>query len=73
MLALTIKTKEKEFAPELVTLVLLLLPFKEVKNLNAKMLYSSFLFKGKVLKAKGEDLESYGSTSSEDVFIASFL
>jgi hypothetical protein len=43
---LTIKTKE-----ELVTLVSLLLPFREVKGLNIKMLRSLFLFGGKVPKA----------------------
>ena len=47
VLALTIKTKE-ESAPEPVTLAPLLLPFKEVKALNAKMLRSLFLFGGKV-------------------------
>ena len=47
--ALTIKI-EKEFIPEPVTPVPLLLPFEEVKGLNAKILYSSFLFKGKVPK-----------------------
>jgi hypothetical protein len=49
VLALTIKTKE-ESIPELVTLVPLLLPFKEVKGLNARMLYNLFLFRGKVPK-----------------------
>jgi len=50
VLALTIKTKE-ESVLEPVTLVPLLLPFKEVKALNVKMLYSLFLFGGKVPKA----------------------
>ena len=50
VLALTIKTKE-ESAPELVTPVPLLLPFKEVKGLNVRILRSSFLFRGKVPKA----------------------
>ena len=49
VLALTIKIK-KESIPEPVTPVPLLLPFKEVKGLNTKMLYSSFLFRGKVPK-----------------------
>jgi len=49
MLALTVKTKE-ESAPEPVTLAPLLLPFKEVKGLNIRMLRSSFLFRGKVSK-----------------------
>ena len=35
------------------------------------MLRSSFLFRGKVPKAKGEDLESDKSTSLEDVLITS--
>ena len=52
MLALTIKTKEKELAPEPVTPAFLLLPFKEVKGLNAKMLYNLFLFKNKIPKIK---------------------
>ena len=50
VLALTIKTKE-ESALEPVTLVPLLLPFKEVKGLNIRMLRSLFLFRGKVPKA----------------------
>ena len=35
------------------------------------MLRSSFLFRGKVPKAKGEDLESNKSTSLEDILITS--
>jgi hypothetical protein len=35
------------------------------------MLYSSFLFRGKVSKAKGEDLESDKSISLEDDLIIS--
>jgi len=70
VLALTIKTKE-ESAPELVTPVLLLLPFKEVKGLNARMLRSLFLFGGKVPKAQGEDSKSDKSTSLEDNLVAS--
>ena len=50
VLALTIKTKE-ESTLEPVTLVPLLLPFKEVKGLNVRILRSSFLFRGKVPKA----------------------
>jgi len=73
VLALTIKTKEKEFVPEPVTLAPLLLLFKEVKNLNIKMLYSSFLFRGKVPKTKKEDLEFNGSTSLEDIFVTNSL
>jgi len=72
ILALIIKTKEKKFILELVTLVSLLLPFKEVKILNTKMLYNSFLFKGKVFKIK-KDLEFNGSTFLKDIFIISFL
>ena len=49
VLALTVKIKE-EFVLEPVTLAPLLLPFKEVKGLNIKMLYNLFLFKGKVPK-----------------------
>jgi hypothetical protein len=49
VLALTIKIKE-ESVLELITLAPLLLPFKEVKSLNIKMLYNLFLFRGKVLK-----------------------
>jgi len=68
MLALTIKIKEKGFAPDLVTLVPLLLPFKKVKGLNAKMLRSLFLFRGKVPKIKREDLEFNKSMSLENIF-----
>jgi len=73
VLALTVKTKEKEFILELVTLAPLLLLFKKVKSLNIKILYSLFLFRGKVFKVKEEDLESDRSTSLKDVFITSFL
>ena len=73
MLALTIKTKEEESAPEPVTLAPLLLPFKEVKGLNIKMLRSLFLFRGKVPKAKGKNSKSNRSTSLEDNFVASSL
>ena len=69
MLALTIKAKEDKFILELVTSRPLLLPFKEVKGLNAKMLCNSFLFRGKVSKAKGEDSKSNRSTSLEDISI----
>ena len=73
MLVLTIKAKEEEeeSIPELVTPGPLLLPFKEVRGLNAKILRSIFLFRGKVPKAKGEDSKS--NRSSEDAFITSFL
>jgi len=50
MLALTIKTKG-ESALELVTLASLLLPFKEIKGTNIKILRSLFLFRGRVPKA----------------------
>ena len=73
MLILTIKTKEKESALEPITLALLLLPFKKVKGLNAKMLYSLFLFKGKILKAKRENLEFNKFMSLKDIYIISSL
>jgi len=57
VLALTIKTKEKKFTPKPITLTPLLLPFKKIKDLNAKILYSLFLFKNKILKTKREDLK----------------
>jgi hypothetical protein len=72
VLALTIKIKEKS-APEPVTLAPLLLPFKEIKGLNIKILRSSFLFGGEVPKAKGEDSNSNRSKPLENVFIASSL
>jgi len=73
VLALTIKTKKEGFAPDSVTLVLLLLPFKEVKGLNVKMLRNSFLFKDKIPKAKEKDLEFDKSISLEDIFAISSL
>ena len=73
MLALTVKTEEEESVLELVTPVPLLLPFKEVKGLSTKILRSLFLFRGKVSKAKGEDLESNKSTSSENILITGSL
>ena len=71
--ALTIKTKEKESTLKLVTLAPLLLPFKKVKGLNTKMLYSLFIFKSKVPEIKGENFEFNGSMSLEDIFTASFF
>jgi len=50
VLALTIKTEEESIL-EPVTLAPLLLPFKEVKGLNVKILCTLFLFRGKVPKA----------------------
>ena len=73
VLALTIKTKEKRFTPDLVTLVPLLLPFKEVKSSNAKILRSSFLFKNKIFKTKGEDLEFNKPTSLKNILTISSL
>ena len=70
VLALTIKAKEDKSTLEPVTLGPLLLPFKEVKGLNAKMLCNLFLFRGKVPKAKGEDSKFNRSTSLEDISIA---
>ena len=49
VLALTVEIKE-ESVLELITPVLLLLLFKEVKDLNVKILYNLFLFGGKVSK-----------------------
>ena len=73
VLALTIKAKGEGFVPEPVTLGPLLVHFKEVKGLNVKMLYTLFLFGGKVSKANREDSKSNKSISLEDVFIASSL
>jgi len=58
---------------ELVTLAPLLLPFKEVKGLNVKILRSLFLFRGKVPKAKAKDSKSNKFTSLEDNLITSLL
>jgi len=73
VLALTIKTKEGESILELVTLAPPLLPFKEIKGLNVKILYSLFLFGGKVPKAKAKDSEFDRFTSLEDNLVASSL
>ena len=73
MLALTIKTKKEESVLEPVTLVPLLLPFKEVKGLNVKILRSLFLFREKVPKAKGNNFKSNRSTSLKDNLITSSL
>jgi len=72
VLALTVKARGEGFILELVTLGPLLVPFKEVKGLNVKMLRSIFLFRGKVPKANKEDSKFNKSTSLEDVFITSF-
>ena len=71
MLALTIKAKGEGSVLEPVTLGPLLVPFKKVKGLNAKILYSAFLFRGKVPKANKEDSKFNKSTSLEDIFITS--
>jgi len=73
VLALTVKAKGKGFILELVTLGPLLVPFKEVKGLNAKILCNLFLFGGKVPKANGEDFKFDESMSLEDIFVASSL
>ena len=73
VLASTIKTKEKESILELVTLVPLLLSFKEIKGLNIKILGSLCLFKGKILKVKKKDFKSDGSTSLADIFVINSL
>ena len=56
VLALTIKTKEEESALEPVTLAPLLLPFKEVKGLNTKILRSLFLLEARYLRRKEQTL-----------------
>jgi len=66
----TIKIKEKS-TPEPIILAFLLLFFKEVKGLNAKMLCNLFLFGGKVSEVQKEDSESDKSMSLEDDFITS--
>jgi len=71
VLALTIKAKGEGSILELVTLGPLLVPFKEVKGLNVKILRNLFLFRGKVPKANKEDSKFNKSTSLEDIFIAS--
>jgi hypothetical protein len=73
VLASTIKTKEEKFILKPVTLGPLLLLFKEIKGLNAKMLCSLFIFKRKVPEVKEEDSKSNRFTSLEDVFAANFL
>jgi len=73
VLALTVKAKGEGSILELVTLGPLLVPFKEVKGLNVKMLRNLFLFRGKVPKANKEDSKSDKSTSLEDIFVASSL
>jgi len=73
MLVLIIKIKKKGFALNLITLAPLLLPFKEIKGLNAKMLRSSFLFKGKIPKIKKKDLKFNKSISLKDVFAVGSL
>ena len=73
VLALTIKAKGKGFVPKLVTLGPLLVLFKEVKGLNIKILYSLFLFRGKVFKANREDFKFNKSIFLKNIFIANSL
>jgi len=73
VLALTVRAGGEGSILELVTLGPLLVPFKEVKGLNIKMLRSTFLFRGKVPKANREDSKSNKFISLEDVFITSSL
>ena len=70
VLASTIKTKKKESILKLVILKPLLLPFKEIKGLNIKMLYRLFIFKSKIPKAKREDFKFNKSISLEDSPVA---
>jgi len=56
ILILIIKPKKKS-ASKPITLTFLLLPFKEIKGLNIKVLCILFLFKNKIPKIKKEDLE----------------
>jgi len=73
VLALTVKARGEGSVLEPVTLEPLLVPFKEVKGLNIKILRSLFLFRGKVPKTNREDFKSNKSISLEDIFIASSL
>jgi len=73
VLALTIKARGEGSVLKPVTLGPLLVPFKEVKGLNIKILRSTFLFRGKVPKANREDSKSDKSTSLEDIFVTSSL
>ena len=70
MPALTVKTEGKKLASEPITPIPLLLPFEKVKGSNAKMLHSSFMFGGKVLKAKEKDSKSNGFISLKNVIVA---
>ena len=70
VLALTVKIKEEESTLKLITLVPLLLLFKEIKGLNVKILRSSFIFRGKVPEAKGEDFKFNKFIFLKDVFTA---
>jgi len=73
VLALTVKAKGEGSVLELVTLGPLLVPFKEVKGLNIKILRTLFLFGGKVPKANREDSKSNKFIFLEDVFVISSL
>ena len=73
MLALTIKAKGKGSVLKLIILGPLLVLFKKVKGLNIKILYSLFLFRGKVSKANKKDFKFNKSIFLKDVFVANFL
>ena len=53
----------------------MLLPFKEIKGLNVKILYSLFIFKGKVPEAEAEekDFKFNRFISLKDVFATNSL
>jgi len=73
VLASTIEAKKEESALGPVTPTPLLLPFKEVKGSNAKILCSLFLFGGNIPKAEKEDFKSDGSMSLADIFVTNSL
>ena len=73
MLASTIKTKEEGSVLKPVTLKSLLLHSKEIKGLNTKILYSLFIFRGKVPEAKGEDSKSNRFISLKNIFTINSL
>ena len=73
MLASTVETEEEKSILEPVTLLPLLLLFEEIKGLNIKILYSLFIFGGKVPEAKGEDSKFNRFIFLKDVFAASSI
>ena len=72
VLVLTIKTEKEKSTLKPVTLKPFLLPFEKIESLNTKILYSLFLFGGKIPETKRKDFKFNGFMFLKNVFAAGF-